>query len=85
MEDWSKKTDYDQFLAESPEIRSTLSVMPEGGHPLHRHDQEAQFVKDVSGILSQEEAAHDIASYKDAPPGFRIWCGHDRHPDDRKA
>jgi len=87
VEDWVKKTDWVDFLAERPEIRSNTSVCLKVTHPrFTTMDREAQsrFVKDVSGVLSREGAAHDIASYKDAPPGFRIWCGPTVASDDVK-
>ncbi len=32
-------------------------------------------IKKLASLLETEDAAYDIAGYRDAPPGLRIWCG----------
>jgi len=88
VEEWVDRTDWIDFLAESEEFRSSTSVClkitEERFRSMSREDQSG-FIKDVAGGLSKEGIAHDIGSYKDAPPGFRIWCGPTVEASDVKA
>jgi phosphoserine aminotransferase len=58
-------------LAADPAVRSTTSVCLK----LTEGDDQAALVKKLAATLEAEDAAYDIASYRDAPPGLRIWCG----------
>ncbi len=33
------------------------------------------FIKVMAGLLEKQDAAYDVAGYRDAPAGLRIWCG----------
>ncbi|MBK8630171.1 MAG: phosphoserine transaminase [Sphingomonadales bacterium] len=56
-------------LAGDEATRSTTSVC------LTVDGADADFIKAFAGLLEKEDAAYDIAGYRDAPPGLRIWCG----------
>ncbi len=56
-------------LAEDPAIRSRTSVC------LTVEGADADFIKKFAGLLEKEGAALDVAGYRDAPAGLRIWCG----------
>ncbi len=88
VEEWVARTDWIDFLAVSGEIRSNTSVClkitNQKFQSLSKEDQ-AAFVKDVAGNMSKAGIAHDMGSYKDAPPGFRIWCGPTVEKSDIKA
>ena len=68
IEDFVKKHEWIDFLAESKEIRSNTSVCLTVELP---EDKLKALVK----LLVDEEVAFDCASYRDAPPGLRFWCG----------
>ncbi|MCC6598328.1 MAG: phosphoserine transaminase [Alphaproteobacteria bacterium] len=85
IENWVNKTPWVDFLAEDPASRSTTSVC------LKIIDQEfaalddgAQqgFIKAMTKALQDEKVAYDIAAYRDAPAGLRIWCGATVQPGD---
>jgi phosphoserine aminotransferase len=56
-------------LAADPATRSITSVC------LTVEGADANFIKKFAGSLEKEGAAYDVAGYRDAPPGLRIWCG----------
>jgi phosphoserine aminotransferase len=56
-------------LAADPATRSKTSVC------LTVEGADEDFIKKFAGLLDAEGAAYDIAGYRDAPPGLRIWCG----------
>jgi phosphoserine aminotransferase len=56
-------------LAEDPAVRSKTSVC------LTVKGADADFIKRFAGLLEKEGAAYDVAGYRDAPAGLRIWCG----------
>ena len=37
--------------------------------------EQSAFLKRLVKRLEEEDVAYDIAGYRDAPPGLRIWCG----------
>ena len=61
--------DWLSHLAADPASRSKTSVC------LSVAGADADFIKKFAGLLEAEGAAYDIAGYRDAPPGLRIWCG----------
>ena len=75
---WVAGSGWAAFLAEAPATRSSTSIclcisapwflaLPPSG--------QAQAAKHLGGLLDARGVAFDIASYRDAPPGLRIWGG----------
>jgi phosphoserine aminotransferase len=78
VEKWVAKTDWADFLAQDENIRSNTSVCLLVKSPrvnaLSAEDR-GKFLKSIAAELSKKNIAHDINSYKDAPAGYRFWCG----------
>ncbi|HZA66900.1 MAG TPA: phosphoserine transaminase [Geminicoccaceae bacterium] len=76
--DWVDRTPWVDFLAERPETRSSTSICLKIVDPaitaLPRSDQ-AGLIRDIVARLEAEQVAYDIAGYRDAPPGLRLWGG----------
>jgi len=78
VENWVEETEWIDFLAEERETRSNTSVclkIIDRWFTSQSLDQQTVIIKKMVTLLEQEKAAFDIESYRDAPPGLRIWCG----------
>jgi phosphoserine aminotransferase len=69
LDDIVAASDFLGFLAADPAIRSKTSVC------LTVKGTDEAMIKKMASLLEAEDAAYDIAGYRDAPPGLRIWCG----------
>ena len=76
--DWAARTPWVDFLARDPRTRSNTSVCLKIVDPAVAGlsiDAQAAFARAMAAALEKEGIAYDIAFYRDAPPGLRIWCG----------
>jgi phosphoserine aminotransferase len=75
---WVELTPWIEFLAREARTRSCTSICLAIADPWFRaldESAQAKVVKSLTGLLEKERVAYDIASYRDAPPGLRIWGG----------
>jgi phosphoserine aminotransferase len=78
LADWVRRTPWVEFLARDPAIRSNTSVCLEIVDPAVTKlpaDAQGAFAKSLTSLIEKEGAGYDLAYYRDAPPGLRIWCG----------
>ena len=76
--DWKAKTQWIDFLAKDPAIRSNTSVCMKVIDPeiaALTPDAQVDFAKRLVALVEKEGAGYDFAHYRDAPAGLRIWCG----------
>ncbi|ABA20795.1 phosphoserine aminotransferase apoenzyme [Trichormus variabilis ATCC 29413] len=75
---WVKQSNWADFLAEKPETRSCtsicLKIVDAAFASLSAEDQ-GKFAKKLAKLLEKQQVAYDIAPYRAAPPGLRIWGG----------
>jgi phosphoserine aminotransferase len=75
---WVERSDWAAFLAEDPATRSCTSICLKVTAPWFTalpSDGQAKAAKQLATLLEKEGVAFDIGSYRDAPPGLRIWGG----------
>ncbi|MBL4612238.1 MAG: hypothetical protein JKY91_00700, partial [Emcibacter sp.] len=78
LRNWVVRTDWIQFLANDAQTVSNTSVCFKIVAPWFTAlsaDDQAAAAKKIATLLDEEGAAYDIASYRDAPAGLRIWAG----------
>jgi phosphoserine aminotransferase len=78
LADWVARTSWIDFLASEPSIRSNTSVCLKVIDPAITSlsaDAQSAFAKALAGAVEKEGAGYDLAHYRDAPAGLRIWCG----------
>jgi phosphoserine aminotransferase len=76
--DWVRRTPWVDFLARDPATRSNTSVCLKVVDPAVTKlaaDAQAAFAKNLAAMIEKEGAGYDLAHYRDAPPGLRVWCG----------
>jgi phosphoserine aminotransferase len=76
--EWVAGRDWVDFLADVPATRSCTSICLKLTAPWFTAldaEGQAAAAKQVASLLEKEGVAYDIASYRDAPPGLRIWTG----------
>ncbi|MBE9165984.1 phosphoserine transaminase [Pleurocapsales cyanobacterium LEGE 06147] len=85
---WVARSSWADFLAEKPETRSCTSIclkIVDSWFTSLSSEEQAKCAKKVAKLLEKQEVAYDIASYRAAPPGLRIWGGATVETEDIEA
>jgi phosphoserine aminotransferase len=75
---WIEKSYWADFLAETPEIRSCTSIclkIIDSWFTSQTPEAQAKCATQLAKLLEKEKVAYDVAAYRAAPPGLRIWGG----------
>jgi phosphoserine aminotransferase len=78
LDRWVRKSDWAAFLASEQCSRSNTSVCLKIVDPWFKglgDETQADAAKKIASLLEKEGVAYDVAGYRSAPPGLRIWCG----------
>jgi phosphoserine aminotransferase len=85
---WVERTPWVGFLARDPATRSCTSICLEVVDPWFRARDpgaRAKTIQAMTSLLEKERVAYDVASYRDAPPGLRLWGGATVEREDLEA
>lgn len=83
LDRWVQTTPWIDHLAAEPATRSNTSVCLKVVEPAHADNPDVP--KKIAALLEKQGVAYDIAGYRDAPPGLRIWCGATVNTSDVEA
>jgi phosphoserine aminotransferase len=86
--DWMARTPWMEHLARVPETRSNTSVcmrIVDAEVLALPPEMRDGFPRAMAALLDAENVAKDIASYRDAPAGLRIWTGATVEKSDLEA
>ena len=75
---WVAHSAWADFLAADTARRSCTSIclkITAAWFAALDADGQAKAAKTLAGLLEKQGVAYDVASYRDAPPGLRIWGG----------
>ena len=78
LDAWVQKSGWAGFLAKDTASRSNTSVCIKVTDPWFQglsDEAKADAAKKIASLLDKEGVALDIAGYRSAPAGLRIWCG----------
>ncbi len=88
VEAWVAQSDWAAFLAEDKAVRSNTSIcLKITDSWFISLDADAQFkaIKAMCKLLDEQGVAYDIAGYRDAPAGLRLWGGATVETSDLEA
>lgn len=86
--EWVERTKWVDFLAVEASTRSNTSICLRVVDPKVSScslEEQAAFAGEMVKLLETEGVAFDIAAYRDAPPGLRLWCGATVETSDLQA
>ena len=78
IKQWVSESSWIDFLAEKTETISSTSIclkITDANYQKLEQEQQNSFVKEIVKLLDKENIAYDIAAYRAAPAGIRIWGG----------
>lgn len=75
---WVKRSEWIDFLAHDEAVRSNTSICLKIVDPWFAglaDDQQQDVIKKIVALIEKNGVGYDIAGYRSAPAGFRLWGG----------
>ena len=85
---WVENSEDIEFLAKDPRTISSTSICISIVAPWFKNldeKEQSNSAKTICSLLDSEGVGYDIESYRDAPPGLRIWGGSTVETSDVKS